>query len=78
MIRELARALESSPEPLQAGQLTRLLGPVARASAVEAARAKAKQLVVRGVGGAGRPGPVTAQPGRYRPSDQVLAFLDRL
>ena len=22
--------------------------------------------------------PVTAQPGRYRPTDKVLAFLDRL
>ncbi|MET8622830.1 hypothetical protein ABZW30_03550 [Kitasatospora sp. NPDC004669] len=46
--RQLAQALEASPEPLQAGELTRLLGLEATASAVEGVRGKAKRLVVRG------------------------------
>lgn len=46
--RQLAQALEASSEPLQAGELTRLLGLEATASAVEGVRGKAKRLVVRG------------------------------
>ncbi|MGW4894127.1 hypothetical protein ACWEQL_17925 [Kitasatospora sp. NPDC004240] len=46
--RELAQALGASPEPLQAGELARLLGLEATASVVEGVRAKAKRLVVRG------------------------------
>jgi hypothetical protein len=46
--RELARALEESPEPLQAGELTRLLGLESTASTVEGVRGKAKRLVARG------------------------------
>ena len=46
--RQLAEVLEASGELLQAGELTRLLGLEATASAVEGVRAKAKRLVVRG------------------------------
>lgn len=46
--RELAQVLGASPEPLQAGELARLLGLEATVSVVEGVRAKAKRLVVRG------------------------------
>lgn len=46
--RRLAMALEASQEPLQARELTRLLGLEMTTSAVEGVRAKAKRLVMRG------------------------------
>ncbi|WP_051745597.1 hypothetical protein [Streptomyces yerevanensis] len=46
--RQLAQVLEASSESLQAGELTRLLGLEATASAVEGVRGKAKRLMVRG------------------------------
>ncbi|MGW0884925.1 hypothetical protein [Streptomyces sp. NPDC002671] len=46
--RKLAQILQGSQVPLQASELTRLLGIELTASAVEGVRAKAKRLVVHG------------------------------